>query len=103
MTTTQQLSAGIATLSKYFPVVFTHNGATYTGLRGSIKNTREMRDAGFLTEYDLNIRISKTLFTTRPQPNPKDTIVSNGIVFMVDSISEAPDGGIITLHCIKNK
>lgn len=102
MAASDLLKRAIGILSKEFPATFTWLGDEYTGVASTTTDTSQMREAGFMAESDIKIKIGKSEFDGAP-PEAKQTITKDRVNYIIQTVTTGPDGEVLTLACNRLK
>ena len=98
----QQLSSDLDAFFADFECTFTHSSTSYTGTMSALSKKRNLEEGGFFPEFDANIELKASDFSSAPIAGQKITMTScfdtvlNGTVFRIESV-EHPDGAAIRL------
>jgi len=101
MNVSDWIKRGLDMLAQEFPVTFTYLGTTHTGVVGTTKDTKQMREAGFMADSDLTIRIAASEFAVQPVAN--GTIMVGSVQYVIQNVNIGPDGDGLALVCNRTK
>jgi hypothetical protein len=93
-----QLATDFTNLRTEWSTTFTHKNASYTGILSDVGLASELQEGGFLQEYDSDLSILVSDFTTLPVVGENVTIAS--VIYRIGKVSKSPCGKVNVLSLI---